>query len=98
MAGTGHFTRAQIVAGFWGLFGFYMMGTGIRNYLDAGLGVASVGYLVLGAGGFSLAVVYLANPDQVPQGREHVDRRLEAAVAFVLVFIAVLSAYVLLSR
>lgn len=97
MAGTGHFTRAQIVAGFWGLFGLYMIGTGVRNYLDAGLGVGSVGYLVLGAGGIALAVVYLKNPDQVPRGREHVDQRVEAVVAFVLVFIAVLSAYVLVS-
>lgn len=97
MAGTGHVTRAQTVAGFWGLFGLYMIGTGVRNYLDTGPGVGSVGYLVLGAVGISLAVVYLKNPDQVPRGRERVERRVEAVVAVVLVFIAVLSAYVLVS-
>lgn len=97
MAGTGHVTRGQIVAGFWGLFGLYMIGTGVRNYLAVGLDVGSIGYLVLGAGGISLGVVYLMNPNQVPRGSERVDRRVEAVVAVVLAVIAVGSAYVLLA-
>lgn len=97
MTGTGHVPRAQVVAGFWGLFGLYMIGTGVGNYLDVGLGVSAVGYLVLGAAGISLGVVYLTNPDQVPRGNERVDRRVEAVVAVVLAVIAVVSAYVLLA-
>ncbi|MFB6072920.1 MAG: hypothetical protein ABEJ88_08125 [Halobacterium sp.] len=92
---TGRFTRAQLVAGFWALFGFYMAGTGVKNYLADGLGFGAVGYLVLGVGGAALAAVYLRNPDQVPDGRERVDKRVEAAVAFALVFVAVVTGVVL---
>ena len=95
MSETGHFTRAQFVAGFWALFGLWNAGSGAKRLLDTGLTLESGGYLALGVAGMALAALYLRNPDRVAKGTEHVDKRVEAVVVFVLVFVAIVAAYAL---
>lgn len=95
MGKNGRLTRAQIIAGFWALFGFYMAGRGVKQVLADSLGVTSGGYIALGLFGFGLGVLHALHPEHVANGEERVDWRVEAAVVFALVFVGAASAYVL---